>query len=64
MRNRATRWVAKYIAEKHISVEKIAEELQISEEKLCVQTEQTLDADELLKLCAYLQIRPEEIPMD
>lgn len=64
MRNRATKWVAEYIEENHISVEKIAETLQIPKEKLYVQTEQTLDADELLKLCAYLCIRPENIPMD
>lgn len=64
MQNRATRWVAEYIAKKQISVEEIAEALQISKEKLYVGTEQTLDADELLKLCAYLRIRPENIPMD
>ena len=49
---------------KQISVEETAEALQISKEKLYVGTEQTLDADELLKLCAYLRIRPENIPMD
>lgn len=64
MQNRATRWVAEYIAKKQISVEETAEALQISKEKLYVGTEQTLDADELLKLCAYLRIRPENIPMD
>lgn len=64
MQNRATRWMAEYIEQNHISVEEIAEKLQISKEKLFVQTQQTLDADELLKLCAYLRIRPENIPMD
>lgn len=64
MQNRATRWVAEYIAKKEISIEETAEALQISKEKLYVGTEQTLDADELLKLCAYLRIRPENIPMD
>ncbi len=64
MQNRATRWVAEYIAQNQISVEEIAEKLQIPREKLYVQTQRTLDADELLKLCAYLHIRPEKIPMD
>ena len=64
MRNQATRWVAEYIWKNHISVEKIAEILQISEEKLCMQTEQTLEADEFLRLCAYLRIEPEHIPID
>lgn len=64
MQNRATRWMAEYIVQNQISVEEIAEKLQIPKEKLLVQTQQTLDADELLKLCAYLHIRPEKIPMD
>ncbi len=64
MQNRATRWVAEYMAQNQISVEETAEALQIPREKLYIHTRQTLDADELLKLCAYLQIRPENIPMD
>ena len=64
MQNRATRWMAEYIVQNQISVEEIAEKLQIPKEKLLVQTQQTLDADELLKLCAYLHIRPEKRPMD
>lgn len=64
MQNRATKWMAEYMAQGQISIEKTAQTLQIPKEKLCVQTEQTLDADELLKLCVYLHIRPENIPMD
>ena len=64
MRNQATRWVAEYIAKNHISIEEIEKKCHISREKLTIGTEQTLSGEELLELCVYLRIRPEEIPMD
>lgn len=64
MRNRATRWVAEYMAQNQIPVEETAHVLQISKNKLYTQTELTLDADELLRLCVYLKIRPEKIPLE
>ena len=64
MQNQATRWVAEYIEKNHISIEEIEQKLHISREKLIIGTEQTLSGEELLELCVYLRIRPEEIPMD
>lgn len=64
MQNQATRWLAKYIAQHHISIEEIEQKLHISREKLMVDTKQSLYATEFLELCNYLQIEPEDIPMD
>ena len=61
MENRATRWIADYLAQNHISAEVIAEILDISAEKLVPGTCQALEADELLRLCQYLHIQPEKI---
>ncbi|MEG0962377.1 MAG: hypothetical protein RSD28_00020 [Lachnospiraceae bacterium] len=63
MQNRATQWLADYMVQNHISSKKAAEELHISDDKLCVGTKQALEADEFMKLCVYLHIRPEEIPL-
>ena len=56
--------MAEYIEKNHISIEEIEQKLHISREKLIIGTEQTLSGEELLELCVYLRIRPEEIPMD
>lgn len=63
MTNQATRWMAAYMEQKHISAEIIADVLEIPAEKLCAGTSKALDADELLKLCAYLHIDPKEIKL-
>lgn len=64
MENRATRWMAAYMEQNHISAEVIADVVGIPAEKLCAGTSQSLDADELLRLCEYLHINPREIPID
>ena len=51
MRNEATLWLAKY------------RELHIPKKKLIPGTKESLDADEFLALCSYLQINPQTIPI-
>lgn len=61
MQNKATRYVAEYIAKNHLSVEKISADLQISPSKMLPGTEESLEADDFLRLCCYLHIQPETI---
>lgn len=61
MQNKATRYIADYIARNDLSVEKISVDLQISPSKLVYGTEECLEADDFLRLCCYLHIRPETI---
>lgn len=63
MRNEATLWLAKYMEDHGISTEKISRELHIPKKKLIPGTKESLDADELLALCSYLQINPQTIPI-
>lgn len=59
MRNEATLWLAKYMEDHGISTEKISRELHIPKKKLIPGTKESLDADEFLALCSYLQINPQ-----
>lgn len=61
MQNKATRYVADYIARNQLSVKAIADDLQISPSKLIPGTKEFLEADDFLRLCRYLRIRPELI---
>lgn len=61
MQNKATRYVADYIAKNHLSVKDISDRLQISPSKLIPDTKEFLEADDFLRLCCYLQIQPEMI---
>lgn len=56
-----TIWLAEYLQNNHISTKQVAEHTGISEKKLLTGTTKTLNATELLELCAYLNIQPEEI---
>ena len=56
--------VADPVEQNHISAEVIANVLEIPVEKLLIGTDHILEADEFLRVCAYLHIRPENIPID
>ncbi len=63
MRNEVTVWLAKYIENQGLSADLISGTLCIPKKKLIPGTKEYLDADEFLKLCAYLQIDPGIIPV-
>lgn len=54
-----TSCIAKYIGEKNIEIEEVVEATHIKREKLTLNQEK-LTAGELLELCAYLGVRPED----
>lgn len=64
MQNFATRYLAAYIYDNRISSGIVAERLNIPTEKLFPGTQESLTAEEFLKLCQYLRIRPENIPLE
>ncbi|MEY8517663.1 hypothetical protein AALC25_12285 [Lachnospiraceae bacterium 29-84] len=64
MREQAKRWLESQMEEKHIPIEVVASVLGIPQENMRVGSGQRLDADELLRICAYLCIRPENIPIE
>ena len=64
MYNQTARWLADYMSEHGISIEMVERELKIPRIKLEVGTMEQLWADEFLRLCAYLNIRPEDILKD
>ncbi len=64
MREKAKRWLADQMEQNHIPAEVVANVLEIPVEKLQIGTEKNLDADEFLRICAYLHIRPENISID
>ena len=59
----AKKWLVEQMEQNHISAEVVADILGISLENLYVGTGELLDADDFLRICAYLHIRPEDIPM-
>lgn len=62
MKNRRmTARLAEYIREHQISTEKVAGDTGIPEEKLKTDTDCILNATEFLELCAYLNVKPEEL---
>ncbi len=64
MGEQVKKWLAGQMEGNNISVEVVADVLGIPLENLCVGTGRFLDADDFLRICAYLHIRPENIPMD
>ena len=64
MREQAKRWLADQMEQNHLSAEVIANVLEIPVEKLRIGTGRVLEADEFLRVCAYLHIRPENISID
>lgn len=61
MGEQAKKWLAEQMKQNHISQEAVAEILGIPLETLHVGTGRLLDADDFLRICAYLHIRPEDI---
>ena len=53
--------IANYILENHLSVDQIVKDTGVDERKLQPETEEILSGEEMLSLCAYLRIKPEEI---
>ena len=64
MREQAKRWLTDQMEQNHISAEVVANVLDIPVEKLLIGTDKVLEADEFLRVCAYLHFRPENIPID
>ena len=56
-----TNRLANYIAQQHISPERVAKDTGVAIEKLVPETDQILGAEEFLELCLYLGIRPEDM---
>lgn len=54
-----TSCIAQYIGENNIEIEEVVEATHIKREKLTLNQEK-LTAGELLELCAYLGVRPED----
>ena len=52
--------LSKYISENMLSVMQISADTGINKDKLSYGTEQILTAEELLVLCRYLNVRPED----
>ncbi len=61
MQNKATQYVADYIARNQLPVKVISDNLQIPPSKLVPGTMESLEADDFLRLCCYLNLRPERI---
>lgn len=53
--------LARYIKENQLSVEDISNETHIAKQKLCENAKEPLNATEFLTLCAYLNIKPENL---
>lgn len=64
MQGHASKWIVGYIHHNSISIQQISEVLGIPVQKLDLNASENLEADEFLKLCAYLGIRPENIPLE
>lgn len=64
MKNEVTVWLADYIENKGLSADDISKRLNIPKEKLILGTREYLIADEFLRLCFYLQIDPQIIPIN
>ena len=64
MGNYAKRWLSAWMKKHNILEGIVADVLEIPSEELSAETESRLDSDNLLRLCAYLHIRPESIPLE
>lgn len=61
MSNYTARYISEFIEKNHLNIEEISEELDILKEKMILGTEESLSAEEFLRLCQYLHIRPEDV---
>lgn len=61
MSNYTAQYLADFMEKNKISVEDISEKLNIPVNAIIPGTREKLDSDDFLKICSYLNIRPEEI---
>lgn len=61
MSNKTARYIARMIDKNNLYIEEISAKLDISKEKLILGTKESLSAEEFLRLCQYLHIRPEDV---
>ncbi len=56
-----TNAIAKYIEDNRISITQVVADTGIQIEKFDENTTEILSAQEMLRLCAYLRVKPEDI---
>lgn len=56
-----TNTIARYISDNHLTVSQITKDTGINPDKLSTDTNMILSSQELLILCSYLHIKPEEL---
>lgn len=56
-----TKAISDYISENKLSVGQISGDTGVDAKKIMPDTSEVLSAEELLTLCSYLNIRPEEM---
>ncbi len=61
MTSKVTDYIISYLKEEKITAWQIANETGIEAEKLSEGYEHPLDADEFLRLCVHLHLKPEDI---
>jgi len=64
MRNYAVCYIADILQKREISAEEISKKLDVPVNAIIPGTREKLDSDDFLKICAYLNIRPEDIMKD
>lgn len=61
MTSKVTDYIISYLKKEKITAQQIAKETGIDEKKLSEGYEYPLDADEFLRLCVQLRLKPEDI---
>ncbi|WP_458459746.1 hypothetical protein [Pseudobutyrivibrio sp.] len=56
-----TEIIAKYISDSKIPLEQVASDTEIEVEKLTLNSKYILSSQEMLTVCSYLRISPEEL---
>ena len=56
-----TEAIAKYISDNKISLEQVSSDTEIDAEKLELNSKYILSSQEMLTVCSYLRISPEEL---
>ncbi len=61
MISKVTDYIISYLKEENLTAEQVAKETGIAKQKLSEGYVHPLDADEFLRLCVYLRLKPEDI---
>lgn len=61
MISKVTDYIISYLREENLTAVQVARETGIAKQKLTEGYVHPLDADEFLRLCVYLHLRPEDI---